>query len=78
MNELTYDIATVAEILADDYTVATAPSTKNMSRDERGRSIAQMLIDLKKLAENDGCIAAGWAYEYFMQKTLGRCDLATT
>lgn len=38
-------------------------STLHMGHAERVSGIAQMLIDLYRLANEDGCIAAGWAYE---------------
>ena len=39
-------------------------STEHMGEDEREAAIGQMLADLYTLAVNDGCIAAGWAYEF--------------
>jgi hypothetical protein len=39
------------------------PSTKHMSPEERQDGIDQMIADLTKLAEVDGCIAAAWALE---------------
>ena len=39
-------------------------STEHMGQDEREAVIGQMLADLYTLAVNDGCIAAGWAYEF--------------
>lgn len=40
-----------------------AKSTANMETQERENAIWQMMADLKKLANDDGCIAAAWAFE---------------
>lgn len=39
-------------------------TTGHMDEDERGAAVGQMLADLYTLAANDGCVAAGWAYEF--------------
>lgn len=38
-------------------------STKHMEYTERLGGVRQMMVDLKQLAERDGCIAAAWAYD---------------
>ena len=40
------------------------PSTKHMEPGEKEDAIAQMLVDLHRLADEDGCIAAAWAFEF--------------
>jgi len=39
------------------------PSTQYMSDEEKRDGVEQMLRDLRQLARQDGCIAAGWALE---------------
>ncbi len=40
------------------------PSTKHLSPDDKLEGTCQMLDDLERLAEEDGCIAAAWAIEW--------------
>ena len=57
--EATIAICAAAERLAKSPTKSTA----HMAMSERTDGIRQMLLDLYKLADRDGCIAAAWAYE---------------
>lgn len=50
-------------------------STAHMSLDEREAGIGQMLRDLHRLATEDGCIAAAWAFEYLMLPELTEEEL---
>lgn len=52
-------------------------STEHMGEDELEAAIGQMLADLYSLAVNDGCIAAGWAYEFACQTAEKSSGLAT-
>lgn len=38
-------------------------STEGMSQNEAIAGVAQMISDLQRLAQKDGCIADGWALE---------------
>ena len=39
-------------------------TTRHMDAEERRAVVTQMLVDLYTLAVTDGCVAAGWAYEF--------------
>lgn len=39
------------------------PTTRDMAMEDRRNGIRQMLLDLFRLAVNDGCVAAGFAVE---------------
>jgi len=44
-------------------------TTRHMDAEERVAVVIQMLVDLYALARNDGCVAAGWAYEFIIATT---------
>jgi hypothetical protein len=48
---------------AESLSKIPTKSTAGMHETDRVNGIEQMLVDLRQLAEGDGCIAAAWAYE---------------
>ena len=45
------------------------PSTNYMTTQEQLDGVRQMLDDLERLAEEEGCIAAAWALEWIIEAT---------
>lgn len=68
----------IEEVKAAAESLATRPtkSMEAMHVEDRANGIEQMLLDLRKLAEADGCIAAAWAYEFALEiaAELARSD----
>jgi hypothetical protein len=59
----------------DELAEFPTKSTQHMATLERRDGIAVMLDDLRLLATQDGCIAAGWALEFIetITPTVNKC-----
>lgn len=70
------DKKTALEKAASLLAIPENRTMQGMSFGDREAGISQMLADLKQLATDDGCVAAAWAYEWFLdwaEKQEGRC-----
>lgn len=56
-----------AQAAAETLSLFPTTSTKHMWHEEREDGVRQMLLDLHRLATDDGCIAAAWAFEFAVE-----------
>lgn len=55
---------------------AAARLAGTIEGDDAGDGVRQMLCDLLALAVNDGCVAAGWAFEVIAGKANSTGDIS--